>query len=102
MKRRLGIGDTFAGEELVYDMGFWIFKKIAIGKFTITEKRTAPSKCSPRRLQHQARFFRSTRSTYTAHIKESADKKRFITMRFEKASSTEKKTVKKDSKRDRP
>ncbi len=80
-----GIGDAFEGEELVYDMGFWIFRKIAIGKFTITREEDGTYK-AVLDATSKARLFRSTRSTFTAHFKESADKKRFITSRFEKYS----------------
>jgi hypothetical protein len=80
-----GIGDTFEGEELTYDMGFWIFRKIAIGRFTITREEDGTYK-AVLSARTRGRFFRSTKSTFTAYIKESADKKRFITSRFEKHS----------------
>lgn len=91
-----GIGDTFEGEELVYDMGFWIFRKIAKGRFKLTKEPDGTYK-AVLSASTKGRFFRSTKSTFTAYIRESADKKRFITSRFEKYSKkrgTIKKVVK--------
>ena len=80
-----GIGDAFDGEELVYNLGFWIFRNIAEGRFKLTKEPDGTYK-AVLDATSKAHFFRSTRSTFTAYIKESADKGRFITTHFEKYS----------------
>jgi hypothetical protein len=88
--RPTDIGEAFTGEESIYDMGFWIFKNIAKGVFTLKEESdgTYTAKLD---ASSKARLFRSTRSTFTAHLKKSADNKRFITLNFEKYSKRGKK-----------
>ena len=87
------ISDAFEGEELIYDMGFWIFKKIARGEFRLTKEPDGTFK-AVLDASSKALLFRSTRSTYTAYMKVSTDGQRFITLRFEKYSK-KKGTVKK-------
>ncbi len=84
------IGDAYVGEVLVYDMGFWIFGNIAKGVFTLTKEPDGTYKAILDATS-EARLFRSTRSTFTALLKKSADNKRFVTIRFEKYSKTKKK-----------
>lgn len=79
------IGETFDGERTTYDIGIWLFSKVAVGELSF-EKEDGGYRVTlvayttgfvDRVLQHR-------RDVYTSHLKEVDGGKRLITLSFEK------------------
>lgn len=81
------IADAFVNEELVYDIGFWFFDDVAVGRldlrkgegndYVATLKANTTGQVVNWVLRHR-------KDTYVAHFKMAGDGKRFITKSFEK------------------
>jgi len=75
------IGETFAGETLTYDIGFWIFEKVAVSKLTlIREKGGYKAVLSAHTVGFVDSMIQHRSDLYTAHLKEVEGGRRFATV----------------------
>lgn len=75
------IGETFAGETLLYDIGFWIFKEVAVAKLTLTrEEGGYKAVLSAHTVGFVDTMFQHRSDVYTAHLKEVDGGQRFATV----------------------
>ncbi len=85
------VAEAFVNEALTYKIGFWVFDDVAIGKVSL--KRGADGDYVATLNAYTTGrivswLFRSRHDTYLAHLRMSADGKRFITKTFEKNTET--------------
>jgi len=81
------IGRTFAGERLVYEIGFWFFEKVAEAELTLTPEkggyravlRAWTTGFVDKVIQHRS-------DVYTAHLVEADGGRRFATVSLESSS----------------
>ncbi len=75
------IGETFAGETLTYDIGFWIFEKVAVSRLTLEkEKGGYKAVLSAHTVGFVDSMIQHRSDLYTAHLKEVEGGKRFVTV----------------------
>lgn len=86
---RKSIGQTFGGEELVYDIGVWFFNKVAQGRLSLVKDGpdTYTATLTAKTTGIIDTLLRHRRDKYVAKLKMSPDGKRFITESFEKSVS---------------
>lgn len=79
------IGEAFEGEELVYDIGFWWFKKAATGSISLRKDGDGYiATLTAETLGIIGLITRYRKDTYLAHMEEVEDGRRFRTWLFEK------------------
>ncbi|MBI5599392.1 MAG: DUF3108 domain-containing protein [Deltaproteobacteria bacterium] len=78
------IGETFAGEELDYDMGFWLFDGVAKGSVRLVKEGDGYVATLSARTTGFARWLRHREDTYTARMEEAEGGHRLRTLSFEK------------------
>lgn len=80
------IGDLFAGEELQYDIGFWIFNGIAEGRLVLKDEGNGRyiATLSAKSNGVLDTLLKHRRDRYVATLRLSKDGKRFLTESFEK------------------
>ncbi|OGQ41417.1 MAG: hypothetical protein A3A85_06615 [Deltaproteobacteria bacterium RIFCSPLOWO2_01_FULL_42_9] len=80
------IGEYFDGEEFTYTIGFWWFKKAAMGKIGIHKKdaNTYEITLSAETMGFIGFITSYRKDIYRAYVEETDDGKRFRTKRFEK------------------
>lgn len=83
---QINIGKLFDGEELIYDIGFWLFKKAAIGKIGLKKKEDGGyiAVLQAETLGVIGWVTRYRKDVYIAHMEEAEGGKRFITSVFDK------------------
>lgn len=85
-KEALSIGETFAGEELKYDISVWFFNGVAESRLVL--KEDGPGRyvatLSAKTNGIIDTILRHRRDKYTARLRVSDDGKRFLTESFEK------------------
>jgi len=75
------IGETFVGESLIYDIGFWIFEKVAVSKLTLEkEKGGYKAVLSAHTVGFVDSMIQHRSDLYTAHLTEVEGGKRFATV----------------------
>lgn len=83
---RGGIGGAFAGEELVYTIGFWFFDEVAQGRVTL--RQDGPSSYTATLTAHTTglvdTLLNHRRDKYVARLRTTGDNGRFLTESFEK------------------
>lgn len=92
------IGEAFEGEELVYDISFWLFKKAAVGKISLKKKDDGSyaAVLQAETLGVIGFVTRYRRDIYIANMYEADNGKRFITTVFDKTvtiGSTTRRTI---------
>ncbi|MFQ5480636.1 MAG: DUF3108 domain-containing protein [Thermodesulfobacteriota bacterium] len=82
------IGMTFVGEKLRYDIGFWLFEKVATAELTL-EKEAGGYRAvlKARTTGFVDKMIQHREDKYVAHLKESPGGGRFITTSFESTSN---------------
>ena len=88
------IGERFAGEEHSYTISFWILDEVAVGKITLSRDGDVYVATLHAHTTGLARWFRKREDNFTAILEETADGKRFRTLRFEKTTKIGRKTRK--------
>ena len=80
------IGELFAGEELQYDIGFWIFNGIAEGRLVLKDEGNGryTATLSAKSNGVLDTLLKHRRDRYVATMRLSKDGKRFLTESFEK------------------
>ena len=80
------IGELFAGEELQYDIGFWIFNGIAEGRLVLKDEGNGRyvATLSAKSNGVLDTLLKHRRDRYVATLRLSKDGKRFLTESFEK------------------
>ncbi|MCC6503067.1 MAG: DUF3108 domain-containing protein [Deltaproteobacteria bacterium] len=80
------IGEVFAGEELQYDIGFWIFSGIAEGRLVLKDEGDGRyvATLSAKSNGVLDTILKHRRDRYTATLRLSDDGRRFLTESFEK------------------
>ncbi len=81
------IGETFLGERLSYDIGFWFFERVAVAELTLEREeggyravlRAHTTGFVDRVIQHRS-------DVYTAHLREVEGGRRFLTLSLESVS----------------
>ena len=83
------IGELFAGEELQYDIGFWIFNGIAEGRLVLKDEGNGryTATLSAKSNGVLDTLLKHRRDRYVATLRLSKDGKRFLTESFEKELS---------------
>lgn len=83
---KINIGELFDGEELIYNIGFWLFKKAAIGKIGLKRKEDGGyiAVLQAETLGVIGWVTRYRKDVYIAHMEEAEGGKRFITSVFDK------------------
>lgn len=82
--QKSSIGETFLGEKLTYEIGFWLFEKVALAELTLEKEdegyravlRAHTTGFVDRVIQHRV-------DEYVAHLRETPEGGRFITTSFE-------------------
>ncbi len=85
--RPSSIGEHFDGEELYYTIGFWLFKDVAVGKFTLERDPDGDGYIATMNAETTGVlgwFLRYRKDTYTARLEEVEGGGRFRTLTFEK------------------
>ncbi len=80
------IGQAFAGEELVYEIGFWIFDDVAEGRLKIDEVEGGlyTATLTAQTTGFVGAILRHRRDKYVATLRMTGDGKRFVTESFKK------------------
>ncbi|MBW7956269.1 MAG: DUF3108 domain-containing protein [Deltaproteobacteria bacterium] len=80
------IGQAFAGEELVYEIGFWIFDDVAEGRLKIEEGEGGlyTATLTAQTSGFVGTILRHRRDKYIATLRMADDGKRFVTESFDK------------------
>ncbi|MBI5682858.1 MAG: DUF3108 domain-containing protein [Deltaproteobacteria bacterium] len=80
------IGEAFDGEELTYDIGFWLFDKAAIGHISLKRKDDGRyiATLQAETLGVIGWVTRHRKDTYIAYMEEADNGKRFVTNIFDK------------------
>ncbi len=82
------IGETFVGERLTYDIGFWFFERVARAELTLEqEKGGYRAILTARTTGFVDSMIQHREDKYVAHLKEARGKGRFITTSFESSSN---------------
>lgn len=83
------IADAFLGEELVYEIGFWFFDEVAIGKIGLEKGENGEYVATLTAYTTGVvdRFVKHRKDVYVSRLKLSADGKRFLTKSFDKTVS---------------
>jgi len=91
------IGQTFGGEELVYDIGVWFFSKVAQGRLLLVKDgpHSYTATLTARTTGIIDTLLRHRRDRYVVKLRMSADGSRFLTESFEKTVSMDNKEARK-------
>lgn len=83
------IADAFLGEGLVYEIGFWFFQEVAIGKIGLEkgENNEYVATLTAYTTGVVDKFIKHRKDVYVSRLKLSPDGKRFLTKSFEKTIS---------------
>ncbi len=82
------IGETFAGETLTYDIGFWIFENVAVSKLTLTKEEGGyKAVLGAHTVGFVDSMFQHRNDLYTAHLKEVEGGQRFATVSLSSLSN---------------
>ena len=91
------IGQTFEGEELVYDIGVWFFSNVAQGKVVL--KSDGPNTYTATLTAGTSglidTLLRHRKDRYVSRLKMTGDGKRFVTVSFEKEVEMDGKSARK-------
>lgn len=81
------IADAFLGEELVYEIGFWVFREVAIGKVSLEkgDNNEFVATLSAYTTGVVDKLVKHREDVYVSRLKLSPDGKRFLTKSFEKS-----------------
>lgn len=81
------IADAFVGEELVYEIGFWFFEEVAIGKISLEKGENGEfvATLTAYTTGIVDKFVKHRKDIYVSRLKLSPDGKRFLTKSFEKS-----------------
>lgn len=80
------IADAFVGEELVYEIGFWIFREVAIGRVSLEkgDNNEFVATLNAYTTGVVDKLVKHREDVYVSRLKLSPDGKRFLTKSFEK------------------
>ncbi|OGP29687.1 MAG: hypothetical protein A2073_08195 [Deltaproteobacteria bacterium GWC2_42_11] len=80
------IGEAFEGEKLIYNIGFWLFEKAAIGRMSLKKNENGgyTAVLEAETLGVIGWVTRYRKDTYITHMNETPDGRRFITSVFDK------------------
>ncbi len=81
------IAEAFLGEELVYEIGFWFFEEVAIGKIGLEKGENGEyvATLSAYTTGVVDKFVKHRKDLYVSRLKLSPDGKRFLTKSFDKS-----------------
>ncbi|MFQ5354766.1 MAG: DUF3108 domain-containing protein, partial [Thermodesulfobacteriota bacterium] len=78
------IGETFLGEKLSYEIGFWLFERVALAELVLErEEHGYRAVLSARTTGFVDRMIQHRVDEYVAHLREAPGGGRFITTSFE-------------------
>lgn len=81
------IGETFTGETLTYDIGFWFFERVAVAELSLTQEEGGyKAVLKAHTTGFVDKVIQHREDIYTAHLKEVEGGKRFATVSLESSS----------------